>query len=219
MIKRSTEIKINDIDIQIIDDFFSQKDFENLVNAINEKKINKIKVLHNTIDHNGKIIKCSINYSLLRELHNNYHSKVMQILKNKSPLKYNLYEYSDYTFIITNKNVKFPIHDDAPDKLLSGVIYLSPKKNTGTSFYSNKDGDNKKTIEWKQNKAVFFSRLENQSWHSYEGDGTSDRLVLVYNLKTTNLKKIYKIENKNYILGMLRLKINPYLYRFFNLTI
>ena len=31
-------------------------------------------------------------------------------------------------------------------------------------------GKNKKEIEWLQNKAFFFSRSENYSWYSYEGD-------------------------------------------------
>ena len=30
--------------------------------------------------------------------------------------------------------MNFPIHDDNPDKLLTGVIYLSPAKSTGTNF-------------------------------------------------------------------------------------
>ena len=40
------------------------------------------------------------------------------------------------------------------------MIYLRPEKNSGTIFYKNKIGDEKKEVEWKQNRAVFFSRKE-----------------------------------------------------------
>ena len=49
----------------------------------------------------------------------------MEILKELSPEKYDLYDYSDFVLILTDKNAKFPFHDDTPNKLLSGVIYLS----------------------------------------------------------------------------------------------
>ena len=65
----------------------------------------------------------------------------------------------------------------------------------------------------------FFSRKERETWHSYEGNKISDRVVLVYNLKTSNLRKVYDIEKKNFYLGYFRFKINPYLYRYFKFTI
>ena len=100
-----------------------------------------------------------------------------------------------------------------------GVIYLYPIQNTGTIFYSNKKGSDKKVIEWKQNRAVFFSRVERDSWHSYQGDNVSNRIALVYNLMTYRIKEVYKIEKKNYFLGNLRWKLNPHLYNFFKLYI
>ena len=47
-----------------------------------------------------------------------------------------------------------------------------------------------------QNK-TFFSRSENYSWHSYEGDKVSNRRALVYNLMTYDLKKACEL-NINY---------------------
>ena len=120
---------------------------------------------------------------------------------------------------MTSKNARFPIHDDTPNKLLSGVIYLSPQKNTGTSFYTDKKGSNKTDITWKTNRAVFFSRKERQTWHSYKGDGLNDRMVLVFNLVSNKIREVFKIENKNYFFGNLRFKYNPYIYRFFKKTI
>ena len=135
------------------------------------------------------------------------------------PEKTSLYDYSDFSIIVTSKNSKFPIHDDTPNKLLSGVIYLKPENNSGTSFYNDKDGSSKTTIEWEPNKAVFFSRKEKETWHSYEGDNISDRVVLVYNLMTKQIKKVYQIEKKNYLFGNFRWKINPFLNRYFGFLI
>ena len=51
-------------------------------------------------------------------------------------------------------------------------------------------------MEWKVNRAVFFSRKERETWHSYEGDKHNDRIALVYNLKTTKIRAVYEIEKK-----------------------
>ena len=117
--------------------------------------------------------------------------------------------------LFTNKNSKFPIHDDTPNKLLSGVIYLHPEKNSGTSFYNDQKGSDKTVIKWKPNRAVFFSRKEKETWHSYEGDGMNDRIALIYNLMTNRIKDVYKIENKSFFWGNIRFKLNPYLFRYF----
>ena len=124
-----------------------------------------------------------------------------------------------FTIIVTSKNSKFPIHDDTPNKLLSGVIYLSPENNSGTIFYNNKKGQNKTEIDWKLNRAVFFSRKERETWHSYEGDKKNDRLALVYNLMTTKIKKVFQIENKNYFIGNLRWKLSPHIYKYLKIII
>ena len=74
-------------------------------------------------------------------------------------------------------------------------------------------------VDWKVNRAVFFSRIEKETWHSYKGDGKSNRIALVYNLMTNKIKEVYNIEQKSYLLGQLRYKLNPYIYRFFKFTI
>ena len=70
-----------------------------------------------------------------------------------------------------------------------------------------------------KNRAVFFSRKERETWHSYEGDGKSDRIALIYNLMTNNIRDVYKVEKKNYFLGNFRYKINPYIFEYFKTTI
>ena len=206
--------------IEIIENFLDAADFETLSKLkLDTVPKNSLKVYHNEIDKNNNVVTSCIDQSIIKSLNNKYHDKTFQLLNKISPKKAELYEYSDFSIIKTGKNYKFPIHDDTPNKLLSGVIYLYPEKNTGTIFYGNKKGDNKEVVEWKQNRAVFFSRHERETWHSFEGDGNSDRVVLVYNLVSNNLKKIFEIENKNFLIGWFRNKINPYLNRFFKKTI
>ena len=205
--------------IEIIENFFEKRHFEDL-NNITLKKINKgeISVVHNEIVDDRIIVNNGISEDLLIDLNRTYHEKAINILAKLCPEKVKLYEYSDFTIINTGSHYKFPIHDDTPNKLLSGVIYLSPAENTGTIFYKNKKGENKKTIEWKKNRAVFFSRIERETWHSYEGNGLENRTALIYNLMTNNIKKVYEIEKKNYLLGLLRWKLNPYLYHYFKIN-
>ena len=205
--------------IKVIDDFLKKDDFEALCGLnLESNNENEFKVYHNKINNN-QIIYSTINQDLLKKIHNNYFTKATNILKEICPEKLSLYDYSDFTVIVTKKNSKFPIHDDTPDKLLSVVIYLYPENNSGTFFYSDKKGSNKTSIEWKPNRAVFFSRKEKETWHSYEGNGTNKRVVLVYNLMTNRIKEVFKIENKNYLIGNFRFKINPYLFKYFKKTI
>jgi hypothetical protein len=206
--------------IEIVDNFLKSRDFKRISN-LTIKKINKtnLKVYHNSVVGKKVINSECIKPDYLSKLNKNYHNKAIKILKKLCKEKVKLYDYSEFHIIVTGANRKFPIHDDTPNKLLSGVIYLKPNKNFGTNFFSTKSGKSKKTIPWKLNRAVFFSRKERETWHSYQGDGKSNRIVLVYNLMTKNIKEVYKVEKKNYFLGNLRYKINPYFYRFFNITI
>ncbi len=196
--------------IKIVDNFLESSDLELLIEFINKSR---------RVDKNGLSINKIEDLELVKKLNNTYHIKVMNILQQLFPQKVELYDYTQFALIETGSNFKFPIHDDDPNKILSGVVYIQPQKNIGTKFYSNKKGDVLEIVEWKINRAVFFSRKERISWHSYEGDGKNNRIALVYNLMTKNIKKVYEIENKNYFLGLLRWKINPYLYRFFKIII
>ena len=208
--------------IKIYDDFLEAEDLKELsIYAKNLSNDHDIHVFHNEIDLNNKILNASINKDLLVRLNKKYLEKGISILKELNEEKISLIDYSDFTIIKTKKNKKFPIHDDTFNKLLSGVVYLYPENNIGTFFYNTKSGKDKNVIEWKINRAVFFSRIERETWHSYESDNANDRITLIFNLMTKekNLKKVLDVEKKNYFIGKLRHNINPYLYRFFGKTI
>lgn len=208
------------MNLKILDNFLEKKDLDD-ISLIKLEKINKngIRVYHNSIDKNNNTKGDCINSEILKRLHKNYHDKALTLLKELSPSKVKLYDYSEFHIIETGADYEFPIHDDTPNKLLSGVVYIRPKKNSGTIFYENKKGDGKKIVDWKINRAVFFSRIEKETWHSYKGDGNSNRIALVYNLMTNRIKEVYNIEKKSYLLGQFRYKLNPYIYRFFKFTI
>lgn len=205
---------------KIIDNFFTTKDFED-VSSVNLDRIGRsdLRVHHNSIDKNLNIKSSCMTPDTVKRLHLNYHQQAIDLLNELNPLKTKLYDYSEFHIIETGADYEFPIHDDTPNKLLSGVIYIKPTKNTGTIFCKNKNGDEKKIIDWRINRAVFFSRKERETWHFYKGDGESNRIALVYNLMTNRIKDVYRIEGKNYFLGNLRYKLNPYLYKFFNFVI
>ena len=205
---------------KIIDNFLNQKCFDYLHSLI-LKKVgpSEISVQHNKINNNGKIETSCISKDILEELQKSCHEKAIKILNELAPHKTELYEYTDFNIIETGKNYTFPIHRDHINKLLSGVIYIKPDINTGTIIYEKRDGKNPNIIEWKKNRAFFFSRTEEESWHNYKGDGINNRIVLVYNLMTTNTKAVCKLEGINYYSVVFREFINPYIYRIFKRTI
>ena len=203
-----------------LDNFLDDDDFKELT-SLKRKKVNdnEIFVHQNRIDKNGISKLTCMSEECIKRLFKNYYDKAIKILTELYPEKVNLVEYCKFDIIETEKNYEFTIHDDQPETLLSGVIYLTPERNVGTIFYETKSGNNKTEIEWKQNRGIFFSRKERNSWHNFKGDGKTNRLVLVYNLMTTDVKAVCKIEGVNYYTSQFRNFFNPYFYRFFKFTI
>ncbi|MBD1134937.1 hypothetical protein IDH21_00885 [Pelagibacterales bacterium SAG-MED47] len=201
---------------KILDNFLDQTSFDYL-SSLKLKNVSPNEVLnhHNRVYKNGEIESHCISSEILKNLQNSCHKIAINLLNELAPHKTSLYEYTDFNIIETGKDYTFPIHRDHVNKLLSGVIYLKPEKNTGTIIYKNKKGDNPCEIPWKENRALFFSRTEKNSWHNYKGDGKNNRIVLVYNLMTTDTKAICKLEKINYNFIKFREFINPYFYRIF----
>jgi hypothetical protein len=200
---------------EIIDNFLEKNDYNYINSFSHNVKANEIKVYSNSISNDGKIVSSCFSQDFIKSLALKYNKKALQILNRLCPSKSILWEYTDFNIIITGSNCSFPIHRDTPNKLLSGVIYIKPEKNFGTILYSNHKGDDPRVIEWKQNRGFFFSRNEN-SFHNYKGDGVSNRMALVYNLCTNDIKSVCKIDDINYFKLKIREKINYYSYRFFN---
>ena len=203
------------VKLEIIENFLSEADLYELQSIkLKETNYKEMNVYVNKIKDN-QVSGDGIEDESVKRLHQNYHSRAIEILKKLYPEKANLYEYSEFGITDTGPDYKFPIHNDTPNKLLSGVIYISPKNNVGTKFYSNKNGKDEFKVDWKINRAVFFSRDEKKSWHSFNGDKKEVRRVLIYNLMTSNVREVCKIEKINYLIVKLKHIINPYLYRYF----
>ncbi len=203
---------------EVIDNFMKEHDFKELcLLKLSNVGSKEKKIYHNRIFKNGVIESSCIKEETIKRLHNNYHSKVINLLRKYAPEKEKLYEYSDFHIVIAGKDHSFPIHSDTHNKLLSGVIYLSPDINFGTNIFSA-DKKEKKSIEWKKNRALFFSRTQN-SFHSYKSNGVSSRVTLIYNLMTTNIKEVCKIEKNSYFLFLIKQKLNKILLKYFNLNI
>ena len=47
-----------------------------------------------------------------------------------------------------------------------------------------------------ENRIEQFLCTEEKTWHSFESDGISTRVAVVYNLMTTDIKNVCKIEGK-----------------------
>ena len=205
---------------EVIDDFLKPLHFEKLNNLkLKKLKDHEINIYNNKIYKNGKTECTCLEDDFIKELFQNYHEKCFNLLKRFNKDKSAIWDYSEFHIIETGANYKYPIHRDSPFKILSGVIYISPEISKGTLTYSDKYGKDKKEIQWKPNRGFFFSRNEENSYHSYEGYGTSSRRALVLNLMTNNLKEVCKIENINFQKIKLREFINPYLYRIFKKVI
>lgn len=184
----------NDYIIQ--DDFLSDKHF-NYISSVNfNTDPNSWEIYKHQIFLNEKInvtyknssgLPALLNTAPLSsdkiiDIHQTYHNLMLSYLKTLSPDKVCQYKFTELNIVSNGKDYKFHIHNDSLDKLLSVVIYISPKKNKGTILYENKEGLSPVEIEWVQNRAFIFSRKEH-TWHSYESDGTSNRVTLVYNLR------------------------------------
>ena len=198
-------------------DFLKVNHFNDLLKIEFERIGDKeIKVFYNKVFKNGNIEAECIKKNTLKEINDYCHPIALDLMKKLAPEKIKFYEYSEYHIVLTGKNFSFPIHRDTPNKLLSGVIYLSPNENRGTIIYNSNKTINRE-VKWKKNKALFFSRTEKNSFHSYSSDGKNNRLTLVYNLMTTDIKGVCEVENISYTLVKFREKINPYLYKYFRI--
>ena len=202
---------------EVIDNFLTVEDFKEL-SGLKLENVNQDekKVYHNRIFKDGTIESSCMENKTIKRLHSNYHSIAIKILKKYAPLKAELYQYSDFHIVIAGSHFSFPIHTDTPNKLLSGVVYLTPEKNFGTTLYSV-DKKKSKNIEWKQNRALFFSRTENTP-HSYKSDSISNRITLIYNLMTVDIKSVCRVEKTFFPFFYLKQKINKYLLKYFNIN-
>lgn len=78
-------------------------------------------------------------------------------------------------FAVTPANFFHKEHYEAPFKIMSAIVYLSPEKNLGTTLVDYRtpgpnEGDlyEKITLDWKPNRMMTFCGETDVTWHYYE---------------------------------------------------
>ena len=100
-------------------------------------------------------------------------------------------------YAVTPKDFLHPIHDEAPFKIMSAIIYLSPKENIGTTLIDRTGSKPEKlTVEWKPNRLMVFCGITDLTWHYYESMDTR----YTYNYFLVDPTMIENEEYKNYVI-------------------
>ena len=129
--------------------------------------------------------------------HYNRNSILNQIFNNKILLLKDLYyeklnfankklpeNFKPYIALKSTKpNTNFFIHTDQDFKLMSSVLYLYPKKSSGTNLYLSNNGSNSKNIIWKQNRLLSFVGQSDPNyqltWHNYTNETNYPRITII----------------------------------------
>ena len=112
-----------------------------------------------------------------------YEPFMKNILKKLAPHKVNIPSKLKCILSVLPPNSNYEIHEDKLEKVLSGVIYLSEKKNIGTLIHDSKYDTEPYEINYEENKNFIFSRNHNVSWHSYKSN-ENKRYTMIINLIT-----------------------------------
>ncbi len=178
------------------DNFLDKEDFGKLKSRINNLINNSKNEYGFSVEYNQARIavpdlKVTMGSSILSnkeliDFYKKYEDKLLDHLKKLAPRKFHLYNSFSFQLSKTVKKGTYHIHDDSAEKLLSVVIYLSPKKNIGTFLYKKKESIPSKQVDWRENRYLAFSRLEGKTRHSYKSNNEDERYTLVLNLLTSN---------------------------------
>jgi len=98
-------------------------------------------------------------------------------------------------FAVTPANFIHKEHDEAEFKIMSGIVYLSPEKNIGTTLVDYRTNE-KITLDWKPNRLMTFCGLDDITWHYYE----STDIRFTYNYFLVDPDKIENEEWKQYVI-------------------
>jgi len=153
----------------IEDDFYDNDDFEYFC-ALGAK-------ICKTIKPHEKVIETQT----LDVFKLKYEQKALNYLQILAPEKiklYNRFQLDIQAVGVQEESQNF-IHVDRHDKLLSIVVYGYPDMHIGTHI--GKTRESLKPLEWKQNRALIFSRSDN-TWHSFSTLGLGPRVTFNINL-------------------------------------
>ena len=144
----------------IIDDFLPEEEFIRLSNHCQRSFKNLPEKIHYA--HGEQVQRWHLNYDPIA------HHDMTQYLKF-----FNHREYSKLRSIVhyvnTKANFTHPMHTDAPYKILSSILYLSPEVNNGTNLFKSERGfyNEMVAVKWKPNRMLIFAGQDNVTWHDY----------------------------------------------------
>ena len=157
----------------IVDNFFSDRDFENLVSVS--------KSIYEDILPKEKVIKTI--RSLDDYWSNTYGSEALEYLNTLNSEKTEYYDRFQLELQAVHDGEPSSefVHVDRKDKILSIVVYGCPDNHVGTFIGNTKHSLS--PVEWKPNRALIFSRGEN-TWHKFPTTGLGPRVTFNINLYT-----------------------------------
>jgi hypothetical protein len=209
---------------EVIDNFFSEEDFAyllkklNSINTVNLKPTDMI-YLGNRFYLEGNEETNGLDSGMLSALAGKYGFKLLEILRRLAPKKIDLLDFIEFSLVVAGPEYSHHVHDDDTNKLVSAVIYVAPEDNRGTLIHTKKNGPPVQEITWKPNRAFIFSRREQETWHSYCGDGISTRKTVIINFRslksdTAYRRKVLAAEGNYFRYYIVRERIIDKTYRF-----
>lgn len=154
----------------IIDDYYEPHIFETILSEGKKflaKNVDKTTRKQEFQNPDNRILKDCINSRLLDE-------SFFHVLPNHRPYNH-LSPYWEINFL--RGPLSYPIHDEAPRKVLSCVVYVGPEENAGTRLF-DKDKNFVKEVEWKPNRAFIFAAIDGVTWHDYTCPKGSLRITI-----------------------------------------
>ena len=144
----------------IIDDFLPKDEFEILSCKCDRMWEGLPERIEYSYDDN--VQRWHLNYDPLE------HRNIKQYLKYFDYRKYsNLRTFTN--FVKTKANFVHGMHVEAPFKILSSILYLSPENNGGTRLFHSGPERTYPMYEsvWKPNRMLIFAGQDDVTWHDY----------------------------------------------------
>jgi hypothetical protein len=168
---------------RIIDDFFSPGLYSELAGIPYDHLApdERFQSERNEYWRDDRIVARSFCEDLIVEIHNESFHQLAGVISDIAPGKMDRWLYTRIFMQQIGKDYAFSIHDERAEKFLTAVVYLAPEVNKGTLLYTDHKGNGKEEIPWIPNRAFVYVPKKTVTWHSFEGDGISNRSTLIIN--------------------------------------
>lgn len=171
----------------ITDDFLDQSDLENIIAVAKKFDTPEPKMRH--VIREGIVDVIDTQYYCEK-----YRKKLTDIYYDLNGFPCPKYTVS-MCLTLTGRGYVHKAHCDAPHKLLSSVVYISPEHETGTYYNEDDTMDwNSPEAPWKVNRAFSFSAKQGVTWHRFRS--LVDKRVTVNFHLSTQMQPMKKLGNQ-----------------------